>query len=175
MQTSSIIATVAAQTLLQLTSGELKEHAAKAAREFASFSTKGCKYFGVLRHQLIQTGETEESSYKLLSKELEAGGMPLQAAKSAVNNGNGHMKMALFLMRTEGPTICEDRFYAVPVAVAGQVAATLKKGGDEAVRAFNRIGLKNGKLNKKSLAAFLPQPKPTVEAAVEESVEESVE
>jgi predicted DNA-binding WGR domain protein len=56
-----------------------------------------------------------------------------------------------------------NRFYAVSVKDSRQVAALLKQG-DEFVRAFNRLRLKDGKLNLKS---FLP--KEDKSAAVEDS------
>ena len=157
MNTTTIIATQSASTLTNLTVGELKTHAAKAASEFASYAEKGCKYLGLLRGRLHQQNVTSDESYKLLSKEMVKAGFDEKRAKSAVNNGNGHASLAMFLIREDGgKPICERRFYAVPVSKAKAVAATLKRGGDEAIADFNSIPLRKGKLNRKSLAEFLP-------------------
>ena len=169
MTTTTVIATVSTSALLNLTLGELKAHTQAAAHEYATFQEKGCKYLGLLRARLHQLAVSSADSFQLLVDSLKAGGMDEARAKSAVNNGKGHSELALYLLREDGGVAIEaSRFYAVSVRDAKQVAALLKQG-DEFVRSFNRLRLKDGKLNLKS---FLPkEEKPAaVEApAVEDS------
>lgn len=176
MQNTTVIATVSTSALLTLSLGELKAHTTEAAREFASFQEKGCKYLGLLRARLHQLAVSSADSFNLIVDSLKAGGMDEARAKSAVNNGKGHSELALYLLREDGGVAIEaSRFYAVSVRDSKAVAALLKQG-DEYVRAFNRLRLKDGKLNLKS---FLPkEEKPAaVEApAVEDSeADEAVE
>lgn len=170
MQTTTVIATVSTAAIANLTLGELTAHTTAAAHEFASFQEKGCKYLGLLRGRLHQLGVSSSDTFKLLTDELTKGGMDEKRSRSAVNNGNGHAALAALLLREDGGVaITEERFYAVPVALAKQVATVLKQGGDDTVRAFNRLRLKDGKLNLKS---FLPKEAPTAAptaAAVEDS------
>lgn len=143
--------------LVHLSPAELQTHTKTAASQFASFAAKGCKYLGLLRSRLHAAGSSTEDSYKLISKEMTKAGFDTKQAKSAVNNGLGHSKLAEFLVREDGgKPIDEARFYAVPVSAAALVATTLKKGGAEAIDQFNSIPLRKGKLNRKSLAEFLP-------------------
>lgn len=143
--------------LVHLSPSELATHTKTAAGQYASFAAKGCKYLGLLRSRLHAAGSTSEDSYKLISKEMTKAGFDAKQAKSAVNNGLGHSRLAEFLVREDGgKPICEARFYAVPVSAAALVATTLKKGGAEAIDQFNSIPLRKGKLNRKSLAEFLP-------------------
>lgn len=155
--TTLIDACTSIDKLVHLSHAELQSHTKTAAGQYASFAAKGCKYLGLLRSRLHATGSSTEDSYKLISKEMVKAGFDTKQAKSAVNNGLGHSKLAAFLVREDGgKPICENRFYAVPVSAAALVAATLKKGGAEAIEDFNSIPLRNGKLNRKSLAEFLP-------------------
>jgi hypothetical protein len=170
MQTTTVIATRSA-TLINLSVAELTTHTQAAAHEFASFQEKGCKYLGMLRGRLEQLGVTSGDAFSIVADALQKGGMDEKKSRSAVNNGRGHANLAHLLLREDGGvTITEDRFYAVPVALAKQVSDVLKKGGDETIRAFNRLRLKNGKLT--GLAAFLPKEAP-VESSAEAEVEES--
>jgi hypothetical protein len=90
-------------------------------------------------------------------------------SKSAVNNGKGHSELALYLLREDGGVAIDaNRFYAVSVRDSRQVAALLKQG-DEFVRAFNRLRLKDGKLNLKS---FLPKEVPATSKEVAAPTEE---
>jgi hypothetical protein len=164
MQTTTVIATVSTNAILNLTLGELTAHTVEAAKEFASFQERGCKYLGLLRARLHQLKVSSAESFNLIVNSLTAGGMDEARAKSAVNNGKGHSELALYLLREDGGVAIDaNRFYAVSVKDSRQVAALLKQG-DEFVRAFNRLRLKDGKLNLKS---FLP--KEDKSAAVEDS------
>lgn len=155
--TTLIDACTSIDKLVHLSHAELQSHTKTAAGQYASFAAKGCKYLGLLRSRLHATGSSTEDSYKLISKEMVKAGFDTKQAKSAVNNGLGHSKLAEFLVREDGgKPICENRFYAVPVSMAALVATTLKKGGAEAIEDFNSIPLRKGKLNRKSLAEFLP-------------------
>jgi len=155
--TTLIDACTSIDKLVHLSHAELQSHTKTAAGQYASFAAKGCKYLGLLRSRLHAAGSSTEDSYKLISKEMVTAGFDAKQAKSAVNNGLGHSKLAAFLVREDGgKPICENRFYAVPVSMAALVATTLKKGGDEAIEDFNSIPLRKGKLNRKSLAEFLP-------------------
>jgi hypothetical protein len=163
MQTNTTIATVSTSALLTLSLGELKAHTQAAAHEFASFQEKGCKYLGLLRARLHQLAVSSADSFNLIVDSLKAGGMDEARAKSAVNNGKGHSELALFLLREDGGVAIEaSRFYAVSVRDSKAVAALLKQG-DEFVRSFNRLRLKDGKLNLKS---FLPKETPTSKEVV---------
>jgi len=167
MKTTTIIATVSADRLANLSIGEVTTHAEAASAEFASYAEKGCKYLGLLRGVLQSQGMKAEETFGLVKKGLLKGGMDPKRAKSQTNNGNGHAALALFLLPKDGiKPICEQRFYAVPVGKAKEVAATLRKGGAEAIDAFNKLRLTKGKLSKKSLAAFLPNPGGTDAAEV---------
>jgi hypothetical protein len=163
MQTNTTIATVSTSALLTLSLGELKAHTQAAAHEFASFQEKGCKYLGLLRARLHQLAVSSADSFQLLVTSLQTGGMDEARAKSAVNNGKGHSELALFLLREDGGVAIEaSRFYAVSVRDSKAVAALLKQG-DEFVRSFNRLRLKDGKLNLKS---FLPKEVPATSKEV---------
>ena len=178
MTTNTVISAVSTSAILSLTLGELTTHTVEAAKEFASFQEKGCKYLGLLRARLHQLNVSSADSFNLIVNSLKAGGMDENRSKSAVNNGKGHSELALYLLREDGGvSIDASRFYAVSVRDSRQVAALLKQG-DEFVRQFNRLRLKDGKLNLKS---FLPKEVPaTVEdskpaATVEDSKPTAVE
>lgn len=171
MKTTTVIATVNTDALRQLSPSELKTHTKEAAIEFARSSETGCKWLGVCRQQLVNLGETSEATFKLVASSLEKGGMDLKRAKSATNNANGHMQLAHFLLREDAVTIDEKRFFAVSVRDAKQVASTLSRGGDDAVKAFNKLPLRKGKLSRKGLDTFLPA---TTTPAKEEAVKEEV-
>ncbi len=170
MQTTTVIAT-RPSTLINLSVAELTAHTQAASHEFASFQDKGCKYLGLLRGRLHQLHVSSADTFNLITDSLKAGGMDEGKARSAVNNGKGHSELALFLLREDGGVaITEDRFYAVPVKDSKAVASLLKQG-DEYVRAFNKLRLKNGKINLKS---FLPKEAPvTASAEAEVEAEES--
>jgi hypothetical protein len=156
MKTTTVIATVNTDALRQLSTNELKTHTKEAAIEFARSSETGCKWLGVCRQQLVNLGETSEATFKLVASSLEKGGMDGKRAKSATNNANGHMQLAHFLLREDAVTIDEPRFFAVSVRDAKSVASTLSRGGDEAVRKFNKLPLRKGKISRKGLDTFLP-------------------
>jgi predicted DNA-binding WGR domain protein len=174
MQNTTVIATVSTNAILALTLGELTAHTVEAAKEFASFQEKGCKYLGLLRARLHQLKVSSADSFNLIVNSLKAGGMDEARAKSAVNNGKGHSELALYLLREDGGVAIEaSRFYAVSVRDSKAVAALLKQG-DEFVRQFNRLRLKDGKLNLKSFLPKEDKPAATVEdskpaATVEDS------
>tara|TARA_R100001463_G_scaffold71520_3_gene125340 strand:- start:1213 stop:1605 length:393 start_codon:yes stop_codon:yes gene_type:complete len=79
------------------------------------------------------------------------------------------MALAHFLLREDAATICEKRFFAVPVRDAKAIANTLRKE-ERTVEEFNKLPLRKGKISRKSLDAFLPA-KPQAEEPVEESEE----
>ena len=79
------------------------------------------------------------------------------------------MALAHFLLREDEATICEKRFFAVPVRDAKAIANTLRKE-ERTVEEFNKLPLRKGKISRKSLDAFLPA-KPQAEEPVEESEE----
>jgi len=163
MQTNTVIAAVSTVSLINLSLEELTTHTVEAAKEYATFQEKGCKYLGLLRGRLHQLKVSSADSFNLITASLQTGGMDEGKARSAVNNGNGHAALALYLLREDGGVaITAERFYAVSVKDSRQVAALLKQG-DEFVRQFNRLRLKDGKLNLKS---FLPKEVP---ATVEDS------
>lgn len=163
MTTTTVIATVSTAQIISLSLGELRSHTVEAAKEFASFQEKGCKYLGLLRARLHQLGVSSADSFNLIVDSLKAGGMDESRSKSAVNNGKGHSELALFLLREDGGVAIEaSRFYAVSVRDSKAVAALLKQG-DEFVRSFNRLRLKDGKLNLKS---FLPKEVPATSKEV---------
>ena len=171
MKTNTIIATVSTDAIRSLSLGELKLHTKEAAAEFARSNETGCKWFGVLRQQLVKLGEKPEATFKLVASSLEKGGMDGKRAKSATNNAGGHMQLAHFLLREDAVTIDEPRFFAVSVRDAKSVASTLSRGGDEAVRKFNKLPLRKGKLSRKGLDTFLPaKESPAKEEAVKEEV-----
>jgi len=170
MQTNTVISAVSTSTLLNLSLEELKNHTQAAAHEFASFQEKGCKYLGLLRARLHQLNVSSADSFNLIVDSLKAGGMDESRSKSAVNNGKGHSELALYLLREDGGVAIEaSRFYAVSVRDSRQVAALLKQG-DEFVRSFNRLRLKDGKLNLKS---FLPKEVPATSKEVAAPTEDA--
>lgn len=169
MKTNTVIATVNTDALRQLSPNELKTHTKEAAIEFARSNETGCKWLGVCRQQLANLGETSEATFKLVRTSLEKGGMDSQRAKSATNNANGHMNLAHFLLKEDGVTICEKRFFAVSVRDAKAVANTLHRGGEDSIKDFNKLGLRKGKLSRKGLDTFLPaKESPAKEEAVKE-------
>ena len=172
MKTNTVIATVNTDALRQLSPNELKTHTKEAAIEFARSNETGCKWLGVCRQQLANLGETSEATFKLVRTSLVKGGMDEQRAKSATNNANGHMNLAHFLLKEDGATICEKRFFAVSVRDAKAVASTLHRGGEDAVKAFNKLSLRKGKLSRKGLDTFLPAKESP--AKEEEAVKEEV-
>ena len=174
MKTNTVIATVNTDALRQLSPNELKTHTKEAAIEFARSSETGCKWLGVCRQQLVNLGEASEATFKLVKSSLEKGGMDEKRAKSATNNANGHMQLAHFLLREDSVTIEEKRFFAVSVRDAKSVASTLSRGGDDAVKAFNKLSLRKGKLSRKGLDNFLPaKESPAKEETVKEEVADS--
>jgi hypothetical protein len=163
MTTNTVIAAVSTVSLINLSLEELTTHTVEAAKEYASFQEKGCKYLGLLRGRLHQLNVSSADSFNLITASLQTGGMDEARSKSAVNNGKGHSELALYLLREDGGVAIEaSRFYAVSVRDSKAVAALLKQG-DEFVRQFNRLRLKDGKLNLKS---FLPKEVPTTSKEV---------
>ena len=167
MNTTTIIATIDTDSLRSLSAGELKAHTEQAAIEVAQSNERGAKWLGVCRAQLVNLGEAPEDTFKLVRSSLVKGGMDEKRAKSATNNANGHMALAHFLLREDEATICEKRFFAVPVRDAKAIANTLRKE-ERTVEEFNKLPLRKGKISRKSLDAFLPA-KPQAEEPVEES------
>ena len=169
MNTTTVIATVNTDSLRSLSAGELKAHTKQAAEEVARSNEKGAKWLGVCRAQLVNLGESPEDTFKLVRSSLVKGGMDDKRAKSATNNANGPMALAHFLLREDAVTLCEKRFFAVPVRDAKAIANTLRKE-ERTVEEFNKLPLRKGKISRKSLDAFLPA-KPQAEEPVGESEE----
>ena len=167
MKTTTVI-TTAASTIANLSTVELTKHTAAAAAEFAAYHERGCKYLGLLRGRLQMLGMSSGDAFHVVRHALVSSGMDDKKAKSTTNNGGGFAAMAHLVLREDGGVcITEERFYAIPTKHARQVAKVLKTG-DDAVRAFNRLRLKNGKLS--GLEAFLPS-----EESAEETAEETAE
>ena len=167
MKINTVINTTAS-TIATLSAAELTRHTTAAAAEFASYHERGCKYLGLLRGRLQMLGMSSADAFHVVKHALVAAGMDDKKAKSTTNNGGGFAAMAHLVLREDGGVcITEERFYAVPTKLARQVAKVLKTG-DDAVRAFNRLRLKNGKLS--GLEAFLPS-----EGAEAESTEAEAE
>ena len=169
MQITTILNVVSTDALRSLSAGELKTHTEQAAIEVAQSNERGAKWLGVCRAQLVNLGEAPEDTFKLVKASLVKGGMDDKRAKSATNNANGHMALAHFLLREDATTICEKRFFAVPVRDAKAIANTLRKE-ERTVEEFNKLPLRKGKISRKSLDAFLPA-KPKAQEPVEESEE----
>jgi hypothetical protein len=168
MKTTTVI-TTSASTIATLSASELTRHTTAAAAEFAAYHERGCKYLGLLRGRLQMLGMTSGDAFHVVRHALVAAGMEEKKAKSTANNGGGFAAMAHLVLREDGGVcITEERFYAVPTKLARQVAKVLKTG-DDAVRAFNRLRLKNGKLS--GLEAFLPSEEAEAEAEEAESTE----
>ena len=152
------ITTTNAVAIRNLSIGEATEVIKSVCSEYATFANKGCKYIGLLRGQLVANGEDPESVFGLVKTALMKGGMDEKQAKSTANNGKPHSELAEFVLK-DGVTLKESHFYGISVADARRVTAFLRKGGDEAIAAVNKLKLdKSGKLSTKAIDKLIPPP-----------------
>jgi hypothetical protein len=87
------------------------------------------------------------------------GGMEEKQAKSTTNNGKPHQDLAEFTLKGEGEALKESHFYGISVENARRVVPFLRKGGDEAIAALNKLKLdKSGKLSTKAIDKLIPPP-----------------
>jgi hypothetical protein len=141
-----------------LSNGEVTEVLKKVCGQFADFASKGCKYIGLLRGQLIASGEDPEAVFNKVKTALMKGGMDEAQAKSTTNNGKPHQDLAEFTLKGEGEVLKESHFYGLSVENARLVVPFLRKGGDEAIAAINKLKLdKSGRLSSKALEKLLPK------------------
>jgi hypothetical protein len=141
-----------------LSNGEVTEVLKKVCGQFADFASKGCKYIGLLRGQLIASGEEPEAVFNKVKTALMKGGMDEAQAKSTTNNGKPHQDLAEFTLKGEGEVLKESHFYGLSVENARLVVPFLRKGGDEAIAAINKLKLdKSGRLSSKALEKLLPK------------------
>jgi hypothetical protein len=142
-----------------LSNGEVTEVLKKVCGQFADFASKGCKYIGLLRGQLIASGEDPEAVFNKVKTALMKGGMDEKQAKSTCNNGKPHQDLAEFTLKGEGEVLKESHFYGISVENARRIVPFLRKGGDEAIAAVNKLKLdKGGKLSTKAIDKLIPPP-----------------
>lgn len=147
-----------------LSVGEATQTLKTACQQLASFAEKGCKYIGLLRGQLVASGENPEEVFSIVKDALVKGGMDEKRAKSTANNGKPHSELAEFTLKGEGSVLKESHFYGLSVENARKVVPFLRKGGDEAIDAINKLKLdKNGKLSSKALEKLIPSKEDSVE------------
>ncbi|MFN4909443.1 MAG: hypothetical protein ACK5H0_10480 [Bacteroidota bacterium] len=148
-----------ATAIRNLSNGEVTEVLKKVCGQFADFASKGCKYIGLLRGQLIASGEDPEAVFNKVKTALMKGGMDEKQAKSTCNNGKPHQDLAEFTLKGEGEVLKESHFYGISVENARRVVPFLRKGGDEAIAAVNKLKLdKSGKLSTKAIDKLIPPP-----------------
>jgi hypothetical protein len=162
MKTS--ITTTNAVAIRNLSIGEATEAIKSVCSEYATFANKGCKYIGLLRGQLVANGEDPESVFGLVKTALMKGGMDEKQAKSTANNGKPHSELSEFVLKDE-VTLKESHFYGISVADARRVTAFIRKGGDEAIAAVNKLKLTaDGRLTGKAIDKLIP---PSVKTEVD--------
>ena len=133
-----------------------------ACSQYAVFAEKGCKYIGLLRGQLVRSGESPDEVFAIVKDALVKGGMDEKRAKSTANNGKGHSELAEFALKSEGVALKEPHFYGISVADARRVTSFLRKGGDEAISAVNKIALTaKGGVTSKAIDKLIPPAAPT--------------
>lgn len=131
-----------------------------ACGQFAMFAERGCKYIGLLRGQLIRSGEAPDEVFAIVKDALIKGGMDEKRAKSTANNGKGHSELAEFALK-EGVALKETHFYGIAVGDARRVTSFLRKGGDEAIAAVNKIALTaKGGVTSKAIDKLIPPVAP---------------
>lgn len=159
MKTTLVSTTAAA--IRNLSVGEVTDHLKSTCGDYATFASKGCKYIGLLRGQLIASGENPEEVFGLVKTALMKGGMEESQAKSTTNNGKPHQDLAEFALKSEGSVLKESHFYGLSVENARLVVPFLRKGGDEAIDALNKLKLdKSGRIGSKALEKLLPKSTP---------------
>jgi hypothetical protein len=153
------IVSTSAIAIANLSIGEVTDHLKQVCGDYATFASKGCKYIGLLRGQLVASGENPEDVFGLVKTALMKGGMEEKQAKSTTNNGKPHQDLAEFTLKGEGSILKESHFYGLSVENARLVMPFLRKGGDEAINALNKLKLdKSGRISSKALEKLLPAP-----------------
>jgi hypothetical protein len=153
------IVSTSAIAIANLSIGEVTDHLKQVCGDYATFASKGCKYIGLLRGQLVASGENPEDVFGLVKTALMKGGMEEKIAKSTTNNGKPHQDLAEFTLKGEGEALKESHFYGISVENARRVVPFLRKGGDEAIAALNKLKLdKSGKLSTKAIDKLIPPP-----------------
>ena len=153
------IVSTSATAIANLSIGEVTDHLKQVCGDYATFASKGCKYIGLLRGQLVASGENPEDVFGLVKTALMKGGMEEKQAKSTTNNGKPHQDLAEFTLKGEGEALKESHFYGISVENARRVVPFLRKGGDEAIAALNKLKLdKSGKLSTKAIDKLIPPP-----------------
>ena len=153
------IVSTSAIAIANLSIGEVTDHLKQVCGDYATFASKGCKYIGLLRGQLVASGENPEDVFGLVKTALMKGGMEEKQAKSTTNNGKPHQDLAEFTLKGEGSVLKESHFYGLSVENARLVVPFLRKGGDEAINALNKLKLdKSGRISGKALEKLLPAP-----------------
>ena len=153
------IVSTSAIAIANLSIGEVTDHLKQVCGDYATFASKGCKYIGLLRGQLVASGENPEDVFGLVKTALMKGGMEEKQAKSTTNNGKPHQDLAEFTLKGEGEALKESHFYGISVENARRVVPFLRKGGDEAIAALNKLKLdKSGKLSTKAIDKLIPPP-----------------
>ena len=155
------IVSTSATAIANLSIGEVTDHLKQVCGDYATFASKGCKYIGLLRGQMIASGENPEDVFGLVKSALMKGGMEESSAKSTTNNGKPHQDLAEFALKSEGSVLKESHFYGLSVENARLVVPFLRKGGDEAIDALNKLKLdKSGRISGKALEKLLPKSTP---------------
>jgi hypothetical protein len=147
--------------IANLSIGETTQSLKTACGQFAVFAERGCKYIGLLRGQLIRSGEAPDEVFGLVKDALVKGGMDEKRAKSTANNGKPHSELAEFALKSEGVSLKETHFYGISVGDARRVTSFLRKGGDEAITAINKIALTaKGGVTSKAIDKLIPPVAP---------------
>ena len=155
------IVSTSATAIANLSIGEVTDHLKQVCGDYATFASKGCKYIGLLRGQLVASGENPEDVFGLVKSALIKGGMEESSAKSTTNNGKPHQDLAEFTLKGEGSILKESHFYGLSVENARLVVPFLRKGGDQAIDALNKLKLdKSGRISGKALEKLLPKSTP---------------
>lgn len=155
------IVSTSAIAIANLSIGEVTDHLKQVCGDYATFASKGCKYIGLLRGQLVASGENPEDVFGLVKTALMKGGMEETQAKSTTNNGKPHQDLSEFALKSEGSILKESHFYGLSVENARLVVPFLRKGGDQAIDALNKLKLdKSGRISGKALEKLLPKSTP---------------
>ncbi len=148
---------VSATTIAALSLEDATASLKSACIDFAVNAEKGCKFIGLLRGQLVRNGTAPDEVFAIAKAALVKGGMDEKRAKSTANNGKAHSELAEFALNTEGVILKESHFYGIGVLDARRVTAFLRKGGDEAITAINKIALTaKGGVTSKAIDKLIP-------------------
>ena len=153
----NIASIVTASNIAALSLEDATSSLKTACIDFAVNAEKGCKFIGLLRGQLVLSGETPDEVFGIAKAALIKGGMDEKRAKSTANNGKAHSELAEFALKTEGVILKESHFYGIGVIDARRVTSFLRKGGDEAISAINKIALTaKGGVTSKAIDKLIP-------------------